>query len=142
MTNSYSVRNEAPSVAVYCRLRAAAGLSSKTEEAASRGLQGSLFSVQVVFDGEVVGMGRVVGDGGCFYQVVDIAVIPSHQGKGLGKVIMREIMSYVEANVPASGYVSLIADGLAQNLYAGFGFAATAPKSIGMALVRRASDPC
>ncbi|MFD2882298.1 hypothetical protein ACFTAO_51075 [Paenibacillus rhizoplanae] len=30
-------------------------------------------------------MGRVIGDGGCFFQVTDIAVKPSFQGRGLGK---------------------------------------------------------
>lgn len=82
-------------------------------------------------------MGRVVGDGGCFYQVVDIAVLKHHQGKGIGKMIMSEIVKYLEANVPESGYVSLIADGQAQNLYAQFGFVHTAPASVGMAFKRR-----
>jgi len=85
---------------------------------------------------EIVGMGRIIGDGGCFYQVVDIAVLPAHQGRGLGKLIMREIMRYVEEQVPASAYVSLIADGQAQDLYAQFGFTHTAPKSVGMAIKR------
>jgi len=38
-------------------------------------------------------MGRVVGDGGCFHQVVDIAVLPRHQGKEVGKRIMVETWS-------------------------------------------------
>ena len=25
-------------------------------------------------------MGRVIGDGGCFFEVVDIAVVPAHRG--------------------------------------------------------------
>lgn len=47
---------------------------------------------------------------------------------------MEEVMNYVEHEVPDSGYVSLIADGQACQLYEQFGFAPTAPKSIGMAL--------
>ncbi|MDY0743246.1 GNAT family N-acetyltransferase [Paucibacter sp. R3-3] len=67
---------------------------------------------------------------------MDIAVLKEHQGKGLGKRIMREILKYIEANVPASGYVSLIADGQAQDLYVQFGFVHTAPRSVGMAYKR------
>lgn len=52
-------------------------------------------------------------------------------------MIMSEIVQYLEANVPESGYVSLIADGQAQNLYAQFGFVHTAPASVGMAFRRR-----
>ena len=81
----------------------------------------------------VVGMGRVIGDGGCFYQVVDIAVLPAHQGKGLGKLIMREIIHYLDTYALPSAYISLIADGKAQDLYAQFGFVQTAPRSVGMA---------
>jgi len=81
-------------------------------------------------------MGRVIGDGGCFFQVVDIAVLREHQGKGLGKRIMGEILRFIETHVPESGYVSLIADGPAQDLYAQFGFVHTAPRSVGMAYKR------
>lgn len=132
----YTTRLAIPAIATYQRLRIAAGLSAKTTDAAARGLPSSLFAVQVLLGDEVVGMGRVIGDGGCFYQVVDIAVLPAHQGKGLGKLIMREIMRYIDSEVPDSAYVSLIADGQAQDLYAQFGFRHTAPASVGMALKR------
>ena len=135
---AYSCLHEIPSVETYRALRTGSGLSSKTIEAAERGLPQTLFAVQVLDDGNPVGMGRVIGDGGCFYQVVDIAVLKAHQGRGLGKTIMTSIVKYLEANVPDSGYVSLIADGPAQNLYAQFGFVHTAPASVGMAYKRPA----
>ncbi|WP_409254959.1 GNAT family N-acetyltransferase [Janthinobacterium sp. S3T4] len=92
--------------------------------------------MQILHGKDVVGMGRVIGDDGCFYQVVDIAVLPAHQGKGLGKLIMQEIRRYIDTSVPQSAYISLIADGQAQDLYAQFGFSHTAPASVGMALKR------
>ena len=122
-----------PDVATYCHLRLASGLSAKTAEAAALGLPASLFAVQITWGEQVVGMGRVIGDGGTAYQVVDIAVLPEHQGKGLGKMIMREITQYLRQHAPPSAYVSLIADGPAQDLYAQFGFKHTAPASVGMA---------
>ena len=136
MSTPYTTVLAIPDAATYCHLRSASGLSPKTAEAAARGLPNSLFAVQVLHGDEIVGMGRIIGDGGCFYQVVDIAVLPAHQVRGLGKLIMREIMRYIEEQVPASAYVSLIADGQAQNLYAQFGFTHTAPKSVGMAMKR------
>ena len=78
-------------------------------------------------------MGRVVGDNGLFYQLVDVAVEPDHQGRGLGKTIVRTLMGRLEIVAPAEAYVSLIADGTADLLYAQFGFQSTAPVSIGMA---------
>ncbi len=133
MPPEYTILHATPTTEVYQRLRSQAGLSAKTTEAAARGLPHTLFAVQILHQAEPIGMGRVIGDGGCFFQVVDIAVLPEHQGKALGKRIMAEIMAYLKQNVPVSGYVSLIADGQAQHLYAQFGFVPTAPRSIGMA---------
>lgn len=130
----YTIQHAIPSIADYRRLREEAGLSPKSLKAAERGLPNTLFAVQVLAGDEVVGMGRVIGDGGCFYQVADIVVLPEHQGRGLGKAIMSEIAAYIEGEVPESGYVSLIADGKAYRLYQQFGFALTAPASVGMAL--------
>ncbi|MEW6463534.1 MAG: GNAT family N-acetyltransferase [Pseudomonadota bacterium] len=133
---TYSCVLETPSVETYRALRLASGLSPKTIEAALKGPPNTLFAVQILHDAQPVGMGRIIGDGGCFFQVVDIAVLKEHQGKGLGKRIMGEILQYIEAEVPESGYVSLIADGQAQDLYAQFGFVHTAPRSVGMAYKR------
>lgn len=138
--DSYTIVHETPSVETYRHLRAAAGLSPKTREAAERGLPNTLFGVQVLHRGRPVAMGRVIGDGGAFYQVVDIAVLPEHQGRGLGKAVMREISGYIERDVPESGYVSLIADGHAHRLYRQYGFSPTAPASVGMALVKSVSS--
>ncbi|MFZ6718655.1 GNAT family N-acetyltransferase [Undibacterium sp. Ji49W] len=134
ITATYHALYATPDVATYRHLRAVAGLSPKTQQAAERGLSGSLFAVQILQGDTVVGMGRLIGDGGCFYQVVDIAVLPEHQGRGLGKMIMREIMQHIDQHLPDSAYVSLIADGQAQDLYAQFGFKHTAPRSVGMAI--------
>lgn len=131
---SYAVSHRVPSVETYRHLRQAAGLSPKTTEAAERGLPHTLFGVQILCGGEPVAMGRVIGDGGCFYQVVDIAVLPEHQGRGLGKTVMREIADYIAREVPESAYVSLLADGQAYRLYQQFGFTLTSPASVGMAL--------
>ena len=132
----YTTRLAIPTIATYQHLRVAAGMSAKSTDAAAKGLPNSLFAVQILHGDAVVGMGRIIGDGGCFFQVTDIAVLPAHQGKGLGKRIMGEIMQFIETAVPESAYVSLIADGQAQDLYAQFGFRHTAPASVGMALTR------
>jgi GNAT superfamily N-acetyltransferase len=136
---AYSVVHQTPDTETYRQLRKLSGLSPKTQEAAELGLGNSLFAVQIMFDSDAIGMGRVVGDGGCFFQVVDIAVLPAHRGKGLGKLIMSEVMRYLADNVPESGYVCLIADGQARKLYEQFGFVATAPASVAMALRGRPS---
>lgn len=130
---SYELRAAVPGVVDYLRLREAGGLSPFTAEAAASGLPNSIFGVSILHDDAVVGMGRIIGDGGCFFQITDIVVDPAHQGKGLGKRIMRALMDHVETALPQSAYVSLIADVPADALYAGFGFGPVTPRSVGMA---------
>ncbi len=132
MTCDYTVTVETPGVEDYCRLRRVAGLTPRSEKAAAAGLPNTVTGVVVRHGIEVVGMGRVMGDGLC-YQVVDIAVEPAHQGRGLGKAIMSALMKELRQIAPAEAYVSLIADGDAKHLYAQYGFEPTAPASIGMA---------
>ncbi|MBX9666157.1 MAG: GNAT family N-acetyltransferase [Candidatus Obscuribacterales bacterium] len=131
----YKLVAEAPNVENYCRLRVTAGLSAKTKEAANAGLINTYHGVSVLHGEEIVGMGRIIGDGGCFFQVVDIAVVPEHQGKGVGKQIMTALMDYLKVNAPESAHVTLLADGEAHKLYSKFGFELSAPESLGMQLV-------
>jgi GNAT superfamily N-acetyltransferase len=121
-----------PDVDDYLRLRTLSGLSAKSPEAAAKGLGNTLYGVSLIQDGEMIGMGRVIGDGGCFFVVVDIAVHPDFQRLGLGKRIMQALDAWLRANAPVSAHVSLLADGDARHLYAQYGFIETAPASIGM----------
>ncbi|GAA2536210.1 GNAT family N-acetyltransferase [Streptomyces koyangensis] len=131
-TDPYSLRVGPPAVDTYLRLRVVSGLSAKTREAAEAGLPHTWHGVTVLCGDEPVGMGRVIGDGGCFFQVVDICVAPEHQGQGLGKRIMGELAGELERRAPDGAYVLLIADGDARFLYEKFGFRETAPASVGM----------
>ncbi len=117
----------------YRFLRKNCGLSEKSAEAAQTGLKNSLYSVKLQKDGQTIGMGRMVGDGGAFCQIVDICVLPKFQGNGLGKKIMEKLMEYAKT-LPESCYISLIADGEAHRLYKKFGFEDVFPKSRGMGL--------
>ena len=72
-----------------------AGMSPKTREAAEKGLPNALFTV--TYDKErLIGMGRVIGDGGTVFQIVDVAVLKSYQGQGYGSQIMEHIMKYIK----------------------------------------------
>ena len=128
-----TICEEIPDVEDYIEIRVAAGLSRKTVEAASKGLPNSLFSI-VVYDGEQrVGLGRVIGDGGCFFEITDIAVLPSHHKQGLGARIMLTLTQWISENAPDSAYVSLMAHHGTPDFYARYGFKYTErPRSCGM----------
>jgi ribosomal protein S18 acetylase RimI-like enzyme len=133
VTDPYSLVPTAPGVDDYLRLRIVAGLSPKSREGAEIGLPNGWYGVTILYEGRAVAMGRIIGDGGTAFQIVDMAVEPEHQGKGLGKRIMAALVAELESRAPAGAYVSLVADGDAQHLYAKYGFEPVTPKSIGMA---------
>lgn len=131
--SDFVLTSEVPGADEYRALRVVAGLSSRTETAAEHGLAGSLFAVCIRDDGTLIGMGRVIGDGGCNFEIVDVAVHPDYQRQGLGYRIMETLMEYLHENAPESAYVCLIADQGAPALYQKFGFEFTAPVSVAMA---------
>jgi len=128
----YDIKHEIPTVEDFIHLREISGLGPRSREAVEKGLPNTLFAVTIYHQGHAVGMGRLVGDGACACEVVDVAVDPAHQKKGLGQRIMTDIMTHIATHIPASAYISLIADIPADTLYAKFGFEPTAPASIGM----------
>lgn len=131
----YQVINEVPSVETYIKIRLAAGLSRKSEEAARLGLPNSLYSVVIYFERMPVGLGRIIGDGGCFFEITDMAVLPEHQGQGVGRLIMTALTNWLYDNAPKTAYVSLMADHGTPEFYRKFGFTmAELPKSSGMYL--------
>jgi GNAT superfamily N-acetyltransferase len=127
-----------PGIDDYVRMRIAAGMHPMSREAATRALPNTLFGVHLARNGEVVGMGRIIGDNGCFFTVVDIAIVPELQGRGLGKRVMAALDAWLQRNVPPSAYVTLIADGDARYLYAQFGFVESAPVAVNMEYVMEA----
>jgi GNAT superfamily N-acetyltransferase len=141
LPEGFDLLAETPTVEDYRRLRRVSGLSEKSEAAAVLGLPNSWAAAIVRREGRTVAMGRVIGDGGCFFQIVDMAVEPEWQRRGLGKAIFAALMEKLEGNAPDSAYVSLIADGDARHLYAQFGFQPVMPASIGMALWIRGGPP-
>jgi ribosomal protein S18 acetylase RimI-like enzyme len=137
MLNSmYTLAHETPSPEEFCSLRVLSGMTPRTIKGASIGLPNTFFAVTIRLGGKLVGMGRIVGDGGLSFQIVDIAVDPAHQGIGLGKAIMTALIERLQ-NIPGGAHISLMADGPAKHLYAKFGFYETAPASVGMELPRR-----
>jgi GNAT superfamily N-acetyltransferase len=125
---------EIPADDEYRQLRAAAGLSAMSATSAAKGLPNGWCAVCIRSDAALVGMGRIVGDGGCFFLMVDIAVLPQWQARGIGKRIVSALVEYLHAYAPAGAMVGLFADGEAYHLHQQFGFKLVAPAAKGMLL--------
>ena len=120
----------APSAQEYCALRIKAGLSAKSLKAAEIGLPNSLYIVTIRDAGTLIAMGRVVGDGACNFEVVDVAVDPAYQGAGLGRWVMDCIDGYLVSATLEGSYVSMVAD--KPGFYEKLGWKPVGPASEGM----------
>jgi GNAT superfamily N-acetyltransferase len=128
----YLLTERPPTVAEYCKLRVGAGLTPKDPIAAEAGLPRTLYGVCFEYRGEAIGMGRVIGDGGVFFDVVDIAVMPDHQKKGLGKAIMDALMAYIRRTARPTAWISLMAGPGVEEFYKRYGFITRGPERPGM----------
>lgn len=72
---------------------------------------------------ELVGMGRLVGDGAFYHYVQDVAVLPGHRGRGVGDEVLRRLVRRADALSPPKGFVGLFAAGGSEPFYARHGFA-------------------
>ncbi|KAJ9131721.1 hypothetical protein NKR23_g11574 [Pleurostoma richardsiae] len=119
-----------PSVEEYRYIRLASGLSPKTEAQAKGAIGGSWYGCYVSYQPpdengtpRVVGMGRIIGDGGWYFHIADMGVLPQHQRKGLGDAILKNLLAHIKAQAPdGEAYVSLMADPPGRKLYARNGF--------------------
>jgi len=134
--DGYRVLDGPPAPADYLAMRERAGLSPKTHDQAAAGLPGSWAACHAVhtLTGDTVGMGRVLGDGGWYFHIVDMAVLPEHQRRGLGDAILAALLDRIRRQAPPGAYVTLLADPPGQRLYGKYGFIESAPHSVGMAL--------
>src|SRR5262249_13392830 len=107
----YNLLDGPPSSEAYMMLRERAGLSPKTPAQAQAGIHGAWAAVHVVGpDGTPVGMGRVIGDGGWYFHIIDMAVLPDHQRRGLGDTILTALLDRIRATAPPGAWVNLLAD--------------------------------
>ena len=132
----YRLLDGPPPPDAYASLRAQSGLSPRSDAQVRAGLHGAWAACHVVHEqtGEAVGMGRVIGDGGWYFHVIDMAVLPEHQRRGLGANVLEWLLARVRDGAPPGAVVNLLADAPGRALYARYGFVATAPGSIGMSL--------
>jgi GNAT superfamily N-acetyltransferase len=138
MATDYVLVPEAPGLDDYLQLRRLAGLSPKTRTQGSGALGGSwaFCHVRVRGTDEVVAMGRVIGDGGWYFLIADMAVLPAHQRQGLGRRVIEHLIECVTIAVP-DAYLTLMADSPGRRLYESVGFVDAMPESLGMVHARR-----
>lgn len=113
---------KSPNVIQYIELRAAVGWDTVDIETATRGINNSTYCVCVECEDNLVGFGRVVGDGATVFYIHDIIVSPKYQKQKIGMKIMEKIMEYIHMNYSDKAFIGLVAREDLDSFYSKFGF--------------------
>lgn len=90
----------------YCKLRESVEWLLFSKEQTQKALDNSLYTVIAVDDNQIIGMGRLMGDG-MYYMIADIVVQPNYQKQGIGNKIVNMIIEYVDKATPIGGRSSI-----------------------------------
>ncbi|KAL4757707.1 GNAT family N-acetyltransferase [Aspergillus foveolatus] len=141
LPQNYILRVGTPPVPSYLHLRLTSGLSPKTPAQAAAVTAGTWYGCYITYtdpsgdspEPVPVAMGRIISDGSWYFHIVDMAVLPEHQRKGLGDVILKNLLGYIMDNkAEGEPYVNLLADEPGRKLYRRNGFVDAMPHSLGM----------
>ena len=101
-------------------------------EVVETSLRNSIHCITVKENDQIVGMGRIVGDGAIYFYIQDIMVHPDYQKNGIGNVIMNTLVEYLNTNAPDKAFVGLFASEGTETFYEKFNFKDFSPNMTGM----------
>ena len=97
-------------------------------------MEHTLFRVSIYDGDKIVAMARMIGDMGLDYYIKDVIVRPQYQGKGIGRLLIDELLKFIKENgVKNTGiFVELCAMPDKISFYEKFGFDANEAQRLKM----------
>ncbi len=105
-------------------LRMEVGWGAMDPGLAEISIKNSEYTVCTVVEGRVVGMARVIGDGGYYHYIQDAVVKPDFQGNGFGHAMVKKCIKFIKSIIPedSSVLVGVMSERENELFYEGFGF--------------------
>ncbi len=133
MVRKYELKNSAPTLEEYKYLCEAVGWTNYMNfEVVKTSLTNSIHCIIAYDHEQIIGMGRIVGDGAIYFYIQDIVVHPDYQNKGIAKDIMNLLFSYLKQNAPDKAFIGLFASQGKESFYEKYDFKNYSPSMTGM----------
>lgn len=133
----FIVTKRTPTLKEYNELRQLAEWPTLDEDLVKEGLANSLYSVVVQDEtGLIIGMGRVLGDNAIYLHIQDVIVRPSFQRQGIGKLIMKELLMYVDSIGGKNTNIGLMSSKGRETFYRTFGFIERPSEKFGSGMIK------
>lgn len=131
------INKRLPTTTEYNELRRLAQWPVFDVTVVEQGLTNTLYSIVIEDeDGQVGGMGRIVGDTAIYFHILDVIVRPELQRQGIGKLIMNELLHYVKGVGGKNTYVGLMSSKGREPFYQKFGFIERPNDKFGSGMIR------
>ncbi|MEG2290337.1 MAG: GNAT family N-acetyltransferase [Clostridium sp.] len=120
-------------------LRESVGWGGILKIQVEKALECDLYDVVAMDDDAIVGMGRLVGDGSMYWYIQDVIVLPTYQGNGIGKTIVKMLNDYVYSNTieNTTTTVALMAAKGKEDFYKKFEFIERPTEVLGAGMIRK-----
>ena len=112
----------APTATEYKDLRRLAGWGHISEAVAQAAVHATALSLCARHSGELVGLGRVVGDGVLYFYISDIFVHPSQRGQRLGEALIDQLLARVREMAEPGATVAVLSAPDRETFYERAGF--------------------
>lgn len=115
----------------------AVGWGSYEEEISKVALNNTIYSVSVYDDKNIIGYGRLIGDGICFLYIHDVMVLPEYQNQKIGTKIMNKLLHKVNQIKEKNPYVRVYlgASKGKEEFYKKFGFITREEVNLGKGMI-------
>jgi ribosomal protein S18 acetylase RimI-like enzyme len=120
-----------PSMHDYNQLRESVGWQVIEPEVTPNPLSKSIYCVCAYQGENIIGMGRIVGDGTLIFYIQDVIVDSKFQGLGVGTKIMEKLMEYLKRNSNVHSGIGLMSAKGREKFYAKFGFVSRPNRHMG-----------
>lgn len=91
----FSVKENVNNVEEFNYLYDVVGWGHYPKDVSKKALENSIYSVSV-YDDNIIGFGRIIGDGICFLYIHDIMVDPKYQNQKVVTTIMNKLLEKVK----------------------------------------------
>lgn len=133
MMKKYTIQNNIPTLEEYKYLCDSVGWTDYMNfEVVEESLKNSIYCVTVKENEQIIGMGRIVGDGAIYFYIQDIVVHPDYQKNGIGHTIMNNLVTYLQINAPDKAFVGVFASEGKESFYERYDFKDYSPNMTGM----------